>query len=126
MCLDKDILYKNNKVYSPDTTIFVPERINILFTKTNATRGQCPIGVYYKKKNKKFVAQVSKLKNEQSNTKQQEYLGLYDTPAEAFEVYKKAKESYIKEVADFYMSKYPNFPKKIYDALYNYKVEITD
>ena len=47
-------------------------------------------------------------------------------PAEAFEVYKKAKESYIKEVADFYMSKYPNFPKKIYDALYNYKVDIND
>lgn len=126
MCLDKDILYKNNKMYSPDTTIFVPERINILFTKTNASRGQYPIGVYYKKKNKKFVAQVSKLKNEQSNTKQQKYLGLYNTPEEAFEVYKKAKETYIKEVADFYMNKYSNFPKKIYDALYNYKVEITD
>lgn len=126
MCLDKDILCKHNKLYSPDTTIFVPERINILFTKTNASRGQYPIGVYYKKKNKKFVAQVSKLKDEKSNTKQQEYLGLYDTPEEAFEVYKKAKESYIKEVADFYINKYPNFPKKIYDALYNYKVEITD
>ena len=126
MCLDKDILFKNNKIYSPNTTIFVPERINILFTKTNATRGKYPIGVYYKKKNKKFVAQVSKLNDEQSNTKKQEYLGLYDDPETAFEAYKIAKEAYIKEVADFYINKYPHFPKKIYEALYNYQVEITD
>ena len=126
MCLDKDILFKNNKIYSPKTTIFVPERINILFTKTNVTRGKYPIGVYYKKKNKKFVAQVSKLKDEQSNTKQQEYLGLHDDPETAFGVYKVAKEAYIKEVADFYINKYPHFPKKIYDALYNYQVDITD
>jgi len=33
MCLDKDILYKNNTIYSKDTCIFIPERINILFTK---------------------------------------------------------------------------------------------
>lgn len=126
MCLDKDILYKNNKIYSPETTMIVPERINILFTKTNANRGQYPIGVYYKKKNKKFVAQVSKLKDEKSHTKQQEHLGLYDTPEEAFQAYKRAKEDYIKEVADFYMNRYSNFPQKLYDALYNYKVEITD
>ena len=36
MCLDKDILYKNNTIYSKDTCIFIPERINILFTKNNA------------------------------------------------------------------------------------------
>lgn len=126
MCLDKDILHKNNKIYSPETTIIVPARINVLFTKTNATRGEYPIGVCYKKKNKKFVAQVSKLKDEQSHTKQQEYLGLYDTPEEAFQAYKLAKEAYIKEVADFYMNKYPNFPQKLYDALYDYQVDITD
>jgi hypothetical protein len=126
MCLDKDILYKNNKIYSPETTIIVPERINILFTKTNANRGQYPIGVYYKKKNQKFVAQVSRLKDEKSHTKQQEHLGLYDTTEEAFQAYKIAKESYIKEVADFYMNKYSNFPQKLYDALYAYQVEITD
>lgn len=126
MNLDKDILYKGNKLYSPNTTIFVPERINILFTKTNRNRGKYPIGVYYKKQNKKFVAQVSKLKNEELNTKKQEYLGMFDTPEDAFEVYKKEKEKYIKEVADCYRYKYSNFPDELYYALYNYKVEITD
>ena len=48
MCLDKDILYKGNKIYSKDTMIFVPQRINKLFTKSDKTRGNLPIGVSYK------------------------------------------------------------------------------
>lgn len=126
MTLDKDILIKNNKIYSPQTSIFVPERINILFTKANKNRGKYPIGVYFKKQNGKFVAQVSKLKNETSNTKRQEYLGMFNTPEEAFFAYKTEKEKYIKEIADYYKNKYNNFPDILYKALYNYKVEITD
>lgn len=33
MCLDKDILFKRNKIYSPKTCCIVPDNINILFTK---------------------------------------------------------------------------------------------
>lgn len=126
MCLDKDILFKNNCMYSPQTAMFVPERINILLTKANASRGKYPIGVYYKKKSQKYVAQVSELADEKGGTKKQKYLGLFASPEEAFEVYKKEKEAYIKKVADYYATKYSEFPKKIYNALYNYKVEITD
>ena len=39
---------------------------------------------------------------------------------------KQFKESYIKQVADEYKQKYPNFPDKLYNAMYNYEVEITD
>ena len=39
MCLDKDVLVKHNKIYSPETCIFVPERINTLFTKCDRSRG---------------------------------------------------------------------------------------
>lgn len=126
MVLDKDILFKGNCLYSPETAIFVPERINGLFTKTNKSRGAYPIGVYYKTKNRKFVAQVSKLSNEMCGTKQQEYLGLFDTPEEAFAAYKQEKEYYIKQVADYYCDRYPNFPIRLYDALYNYTVDIND
>lgn len=45
MCLDKDILCKGNKIYSREICIFVPERINILFTKRDKARGNNPIGV---------------------------------------------------------------------------------
>ena len=40
MCLDKDILCKGNKIYSRDTCIFVPQRINKLFTKSDKARGK--------------------------------------------------------------------------------------
>jgi hypothetical protein len=47
MALDKDILYKGNKIYSPDTCVFVPQEINALFVKNDANRGDLPIGVFY-------------------------------------------------------------------------------
>lgn len=122
MCLDKDILCKGNKVYSPETCIFVPERINTLFIKCDKSRGKYPIGVYYKKQTGKFVARCSvyDLKENKSKLK---HLGLYNTHEEAFEFYKEFKEEYIKEVADYYKGK---IPSKLYDAMYNYEVEITD
>ena len=45
MCLDKDILCKGNKIYSRETCIFVPQKINTLFIKCNNSRGKDPIGV---------------------------------------------------------------------------------
>lgn len=46
MQLDKDILHKGNKIYSPETCIFVPQTINLLFTKSDKTRGNNPMGVF--------------------------------------------------------------------------------
>ena len=114
MALDKDILKKGNKVYSPDTCVFVPSSINNLFVKRDKSRGELPIGV--SKKGNKFVAQLNK-DNERI------YLGLYSTAEEAFQVYKKAKEAYIKEVAEEYKDK---IPYRLYEALINYEVEIDD
>lgn len=121
MQLDKDILIKNNKIYSPDTCIFVPQNINNLFTKRQNKRGDLPIGVTYYKRNNKYGAQCCHLEKGKSR-----YLGLYDTPEEAFDMYKTEKERYIKKVADEYKSKYPQFPQRLYEAMYNYVVEITD
>jgi hypothetical protein len=44
--LDKDILVKDNKIYSPETCCFVPQEINLLLTKNNINRGKYPIGVH--------------------------------------------------------------------------------
>ena len=118
MCLDKDIIHKHNKTYSPENCVFVPNRINVLFTKNNARRGKYPIGVT--KSGNKYRAKVSKFYN---NKKQIIGLGYYDTPVDAFEAYKKEKEEYIKEVAEEYKDV---IPTKLYNAMYNYEVEITD
>lgn len=120
MCLDKDILLKGNKIYSPLYCRIVPNEINCLFTKSNKSRGNYPIGVTYNKRENKFKAQLSILKN---NKKTRQGLGTYNTPEEAFLAYKKAKEKYIKEVADKH-KKY--IPLDIYNAMYAYKVEIND
>jgi hypothetical protein len=128
MHLDKDILYKGNKIYSPDYCIFVPMRINCLFTKTNVNRGKYPIGVYYKfKKVDKYEyhyleVSCSILENGIKKSKVLKTLPL-DKPFQAFTVYKQFKENYIKQVANEYKNL---IPKKLYDALYDYKVEIND
>ena len=49
-----------------------------------------------------------------------------NTPEEAFHAYKTEKEKYIKEIANYYKEKYDNFPIVAYNALCDYKVEITD
>lgn len=114
ICLDKDILCKGNKIYSPDTCIFVPKRINLLFTKSDGVRGDLPIGVYYHRKKYNSHCNI--------NGKRKD-LGSYDTPEEAFQVYKNFKEQYIKEVAEEYKSK---IPSKLYEAMLKYEVEIDD
>ena len=120
MNLDKDILVKGNKIYSPETCVFVPTRINTFFTKSNKSRGKYPIGVYFNKNAKKFMAYCSMLIN---GKKIKKYLGLYNTIEEAFNAYKQFKEAYIKQVADEYKDK---IPQKLYEAMYNYEVEIND
>lgn len=116
MNLDKDILFKGNKVYSPNTCIFVPREINTLFIQSNRIRGKYPVGVYFKKDSNKFKAQC-KRRNEVI------HLGYFDTAEDGFYAYKEYKEKYIKEVADNYKNEIPN---KLYEAMYNYQIEITD
>lgn len=120
MHLDKDILVKCNKIYSPDTCIFVPEKINILFIKCNKSRGSSPIGVSFYKG--KYTAHCQIFDPETGKSKQKT-LGYYNTEQEAFNVYKQFKEKNIKLVADYYKNL---IPERLYKALYNYEVEITD
>ena len=115
--LDKDLLIKGNKIYSENTCVFLPNEINILLTKRTALRGEYLIGVSWSKTNKAFVAQINK------NKGKQEYLGSFATELEAFNAYKTAKESFVKEQADNWKSQ---IDIRAYNALMNYTVEITD
>ena len=112
--LDKDILVKGNKIYSPETCCLIPTRINKLFTSRKNNRGALPVGV--SKIGNKFKANLSK-------NGYRLHLGTYNTPKEAFLAYKTAKENYIKEVADEYKNK---IDYEVYQAMYGYQVEITD
>ena len=114
--LDKDLLVKGNKVYSAETCAFVPNEINCLIIGANAIRGELPIGVYYEKDTGKFKVRISV-------GSKQKHVGRYRCKVKAFEAYKEAKEQHIKVIAE----KWKHLINvRVYEALINYKVEITD
>ena len=115
--LDKDILVKGNKHYSPDTCCLVPQEINTLLTRRQGSRGKQPIGVCYIKRSGKYSATIHKMRNV--------HLGFFDTPEEAFHAYKSAKEQYVKELATKYFQE-GKITHRVYQALMEYQVEITD
>ena len=115
--VDKDIIQKHNKIYSPDTCCLVPLSVNSIFTKTDSLRGDLPIGVV--KYNNKYCAYVN-------NGVKQIHFNLRLTPEDAFYLdYKPTKEAYIKQVAK---KEYENgnISKRCYEAMMKYEVEITD
>lgn len=114
--LDKDILVKGNKIYSPETCCFVPSALNLLLTKCNSSRGEHLIGVHLHKKTGKFQSSL------RVNCKKVN-LGYYNTSNEAFQVYKEAKEAYIKEVAEKWKGV---ISIRVYEALINYTVDVND
>lgn len=99
--LDKDIIFKGNK-------------INSLLTKCDSLRGEYPIGV--QKRNSRYKATIN-INNISV------HLGTFDTVKEAFQAYETAKEGYIKGLAEKWK---PQLTPETYQALINYKVEITD
>lgn len=112
--LDKDILFKGNKIYSPETCCLVPQEINNLLTSSKKVRGVYPLGVRYDGKNKQYIAGTKGAVG---------YLGLYKTAEAAFQAYKNAKESYIKEVAAKWKGR---IDEKVYKALVSWEVEVSD
>ena len=117
--LDKDILVKGNKVYSPETCCLVPNNINQLFVKSNSIRGVLPIGITMN--NGKFMAQCSNPFTKEKSVN----LGIYQTVEQAFQVYKTYKENIIKQMAKIEFNK-GNITEECCNAMMNYKVEISD
>ena len=95
MELDKDIIVKGNKTYSPDVCSLVPKAVNLLLLDSGATRGIYPVGVCFDKGRGKYIARLrcfGKMK----------HLGYYTTIESASFAYKIAKEAQIKIVATQY------------------------
>ena len=90
--LDKDILIKGNKIYSPETCLFVPQYINNMLADNDKTRGEYAKGVFWSKQSKKFCSTIG-LHNIKKN------LGYFNTESEAESAYKKAKGEHIRKVA---------------------------
>ncbi len=113
-CLDKDLLVKDNKLYSSDTCCFIPNEINLALLTGTGARGNFFIGV--RKDKKKFNAQISKF-NTRIN------LGNFESEEKAFTAYKQSKEHYFKELAEKYKN---TISEKAYNALITREITIDD
>ena len=110
--LDKDILVKGNKVYSPDTCILVPQRINMMFMDVSSRKTH----------DKDLPQGISKTKLQDGRDKYRamccgKTIGTFDTLQEATDKYFEKKREHIREVADEYKD---IIPTKAYNALLNW------
>lgn len=112
--LDKDILFPGNKVYSPDTCVFVSPKVNSFILEHNAGRGPWPLGVSQEKKTGKFIAQCYPVLRTKANSK----IGIFDTPEEAHQAWLtyKTEQAYIlasmqsdQRVAKALIDRYENY-----------------
>lgn len=88
--LDKDLLVKDNKIYSPETCIFIPQYINKFVLTSDNSRGTLPLGVSYIDTTNKYKATIS---SNNSNV----HLGYYDNPMDAHRAWQLAKLKIAKE-----------------------------
>lgn len=105
--LDKDILLPGNKIYSPSTCLLVPQKINMIFMEHKRNKDGLPEGISLAQ-NRKYVSQY-----------QGKYLGTYDNLDAAVDIHNKAKQDFIKEIAE---EQKEIIPLKVYEALIKHKV----
>lgn len=84
--LDKDILLPGNKIYGPDTCVFVDESTNSFLLENNANRGEWPIGVSFHKYIRKYSATCNDV-----TTGKYKALGYYENPEDAHRAWLKFK-----------------------------------
>lgn len=105
--LDKDVLFKGNKLYSPETCCFLPRELNASFQNARINENN---GI---RKTKKGYSVTVNMYNKKV------HVGTFDDIETARNVYVKTKRDYAYELADKYFLQ-GNISKKIYDAILNY------
>lgn len=114
--LDKDLLVKGNKIYSAETCVLLPSEINCALVTSGSRRGAFPQGVIFNSTKTRYRARIQRGDKWES-------LGAYDTPEEAFYVYKPVKEAHIKSLAEKWKDQ---IDLRAYEALMNWTIDIDD
>lgn len=113
IALDKDILVKGNRIYSPDTCCIVPHNVNCIFMKHKNQKHNCPSGVTFSPKDNMYYSSCTLYGKVERN--------YFHNMTDAFYWYKSKKEAAIKKMAEIeYLN--GNINKKCYDAMINYEV----
>lgn len=98
-CLDKDLLVKGNKIYSPNTCAYISVGVNSFLTDRKADRGKYLLGVTFHKHRKCFVAQCANPFGITAYEKRG-YIGGFDTEIDAHLAWKAKKHEYACMLAD--------------------------
>ena len=114
--LDKDIICKGNRVYSPEFCCLVPRELNSLLTNNKASRGEYPIGVNFRKGTGRYEVRT----NEHGIRK---HIGIFDSIEDAFLGYKAAKERYIRMMAMKYVG---ILPRNAFESLMMLEIDYDD
>ena len=93
--VDKDILFIGNKIYSPDTCVFVSPDLNKFLTDAGAARGKWPLGVNWNSRDKKFQAACGN-----PFTGRKESAGYYSCPDQAHQAWRRYKHKIAMIYAD--------------------------
>jgi len=109
--LDKDLLTKGNKIYSPEHCSLIPNEINVVIITGKVKSNDMPVGVRRSRRGL-FVAHLS-------IDGSYFHLGTFECPNEAHKAYVIAKEDYVKTKALEWRDRIaPN----VFDALMNWTV----
>lgn len=92
--LDKDLLYKGNRVYSPMYCVFISRQLNsFLLKKKHKTIEET--GFYFNSRLNKYQAQISN-----PFLGKKVYLGIFSTPEEAHRAWRSKKHEFACKFAD--------------------------
>lgn len=114
--LDKDIMVKGNRIYGPDTCVYVPWEINTIFSKVYKKKANnLPRGV--------FLDESGRYGTSLSIRGRPVHAGMHDTPEQAFMAYRAVKEARLKELANEFK---PLISERLYERLIGYEFDIND
>lgn len=115
--LEKDLIVKNNKIYGPDTCVYLPREINSFIKRKRVNDLPLGVDIAYKYNGTPYFRVQGREDGKNIN------LGSFYNIEEAFLTYKTHKEYLAKKLAEKWKTEIPDVA---YKALLNYTVEITD
>lgn len=121
--LDKNLLYTDNQIYSPETCVFLPPEVNRILNTKSRCRGELPMGLSYNigaGKRKKSISVVFSCKEPEFSLSK---VVKVDEIEYGFSLYKAAREKYVHYLAEKYKHQ---LDPKAYKALKEYEVGIDD
>lgn len=88
----RSMLLPGNKLYSPETCMFIEVKVNRVLRDNAGKRGAWPLGVHYRKSRRAFIAKVRDACGKEKS------LGQFSSPEEAHKAWRLAKIEVLDDV----------------------------